>query len=184
MEKTYEKILVVGATSRNLGKTNMVCALISRFSNYPITAIKIKTLRPGDQQFHGTDPDPDVRFIIRNESELAGRDDTVRLLKAGAAQVLYIKCPRENLAEAFAGAATMIPPGNMVIIESNSIREIIRPAIYLLIMGAEPSLYKPSAIETAVYADITITTDGSSYSVPPERLPIRISGNAWKTIRL
>jgi hypothetical protein len=78
----------------------------------------------------------------------------------------------------------MIPPGNMVIIESNSIREIIRPAIYLLIMGAEPSLYKPSAIETAVYADITITTDGSSYSVPPERLPIRISGNAWKTIRL
>lgn len=183
MEKEYQRIMVIGATSRNLGKTGLICRLIGNIPDLPVTAIKIKTIRDGDREFHGKDTHLEGSFLIREEWGAGDKDDTVRLKTAGAAQVLYIKTHRNALLDAFKKAMQMVPECNLIIIESNSIVELIRPGIYILIKGADPSVFKPSACITEGSADIILFSDGRRFSDDPESLPIGVSESGWNLIR-
>lgn len=183
MEKTYRKILVIGATSRNLGKTGLACSLLGRFPDYPITAIKIKTLRPGDQASHGKGTHLTAPFSIRFEDNRAEGSDSGRLLQAGAKQVLYIKSHFHSLLPAFREALLLVPENHLMVIESNSIIELIRPAIYILIKGQLPEDYKDSALSTEHSADIILYSNGSGYTSDPDELPIGISESGWELYR-
>ncbi len=182
MENRHENILVIGASSRNLGKTTLICSLLRRFAEFPLTALKIKTMQEGDETFHGKGSTLEGPYLIREETSLNGTEDSVRLLNAGATQVLYLKTRRDSLRESFQTTLEMIPQGNLVIVESNSLVEIIRPAIYILIKGYDPKLYKPSSLRTEKHADIILKSDGKRFSIDPEHLPVRTSGNRWEII--
>ena len=99
MIKKYSNILVIGATNRNLGKTEFISRLILRFSEEFITAVKIKTLYPGDKKFHGRDTEAETKFLVRKENS-EGLEDSRRFLAAGAEAVYYIKSPIEMLGTA------------------------------------------------------------------------------------
>jgi len=180
MEKKYKKILVVGATSRNLGKTTLLCKIITRFCANPITAIKIKTLRDNDEGFHGRNSVMEGPYIVRKEQVSGGMADTDRLFKAGARKVLYIKSKVQALPEAFSQAMQLVPDDHFLVIESNSLVECIDPGIYILIKGKDPSLYKPSSITTEDSADLVIFSDGTAYSSNPDDLPIATSTYGWE----
>lgn len=182
MEKSFKNILVIGATSRNLGKTTLVCQMIRRFSNNRITALKIKTLRDGDQEFHGRGSFLEVPFLVRDESETGGLNDSALYKAAGAAQVIYIKSKIEFLEEAFQKALEMIPENHLLIIESNSIVELINPGIYILIKGLDPDTYKPSSLTTEKSADIILSSDGRNFSEDPAHLPVGITPLGWSKI--
>lgn len=182
MEKRARKILVVGATSRNLGKTGLVCSLIRRFSDHTVTFLKIKTLREGDQSFHGTGSYPEGNYSIREETGPEKFTDTARILEAGAGQVLYIRAKVIFLKAAFLEALEKIPENHLIIIESNSIVEVVKPAIYILILGPDRAKYKPSSVSTRASADLILHSDGTGYLENPDHLPLSVSAQGWELL--
>jgi hypothetical protein len=179
MEKNHPEILVIGATSRNLGKTTLLCRLIQRFNQTPITAVKIKTLRDGDRAWHGSSAELDGNFRVWEDAGDDRLPDSGRMREAGARQVLYVKAKIEALEEAFGEALGRIPSGHLILVESNSLVRLINPGIYLLIKGMDPATYKPSARETESRADIIIRSDGKSFSTDPDDLPLAATPGGW-----
>lgn len=168
------KILLIGGATRNVGKTNFSCAVIEEFSKiYSIIGLKIKTLYEGDNFFHGKDRNPlkgDYRII--EEFDNSGDEDTMRMLKAGAKQVYRIKVKSEFIENAFDNFLQQIPEGSFILCESNSLRKVIKPDVFLLIKHKNSNEIKPSAKELEPLADKIILTDGEKHDFNIENIGI------------
>ena len=79
-------IIVVGGSGRDVGKTALICGLITALPEFRWTAVKITT------HFHGH-PEP-----IWEETEPGQTTDTARYLAAGAARALLVAAPCDDLA--------------------------------------------------------------------------------------
>ena len=174
------KILVVGGTGRNLGKTEFICRLLSRFLYSNITVIKIKTLYHGDENFHGKGYDMKGDYIIREEFDAGGLEDSRRFLAAGAKSVLYIRSRAEKLGKAVQEALSRISINQLIIFESNSIVNVLKPAVYIMLAGPDKDKYKPSSRKLIDQADIIIRSSGSGFETEPEDLKISIENNTWE----
>ncbi len=164
--------LVVGATSRNCGKTTFICALTERFRSFLPVAVKVKTIYPGDEHWHGKGRPLEQGFIIREEKLLDGMDDSIRMLRSGANQVFYIKSFHAELTSAIQQFFRLIPNDVPVIFESNSVMEIINPAAFLMIEEHDRANFKPSAQRLIHKANLVIKTNGESHMPSPSELDI------------
>lgn len=157
-----KQILLIGGATRNVGKTTFSCAVIEEFSKtHSIIALKIKTLYEGDNFFHGKDRNPlkgDYRIIEALDNN--GDEDTMRMLKAGAKQVFRMKVKSDFIKTAFDDFFGQIPDNRFILCESNSLRKVIEPDLFLMIKHKNSNEIKPSAKELEHLADKIIFTDG------------------------
>lgn len=174
--------IAIGATNRNCGKTTYICGLLSRFKEHKPIAIKIKTVYPDDSKWHGTGTPLVGDFELREENAETGKKDSVRMLQAGAAKVFYLKTKNSFLEVSITEMLKDIPKDQPIIIESNSLLEIFKPALFLMIKSDDKSKFKPSALKFMDQADLVLDTDGESYSLPPSELPLSWSLNKWLMI--
>lgn len=165
--------LIVGAATRNCGKTTFICHLLSRFSEHEPVAVKVKTLYPGDQVHHGRGRNLPAAWELREEGIENGLEDSRRLLGSGAWRVFYLKVWHDHLAEALKTLMDQIPAGHPVIFESNSVREVLQPAAFLMIVYQDSTEMKPSASRLLHLADQLIVTDGAKHRPAPSELPIK-----------
>lgn len=172
--------LVVGATSRNCGKTSFICQLVSRFQNSQPIAIKVKTLYPNDQRWHGSGSLLNTPFEIREAGTGRGVVDSERLLDAGAHRVFYLKTRVEFLGSALPELLNQIPSMHPLIFESNSVLQLLHPGIFLMIKGSDPENYKPSALRFMEDADFLIGTNGEQHFPSPSELAIHWTGTRWQ----
>jgi hypothetical protein len=182
MDFTRQKkgnILVVGGTGRNLGKTEFICRLVHRFSKTNITVIKIKTLYQGDERFHGKGYDMEDDYIIRKETGGGGLEDSKRFLEAGAKSVLYIRSRADKLGEAVKKALSAISRNEMIIIESNSVVNVLDPAAYVILADPDKEKHKPGSRKLIDRADIIIKSSGKSFETNPEEIDISIENDVW-----
>ena len=156
------KILLIGGATRNVGKTSFSCAIIENLSKTnSIIGLKIKTLYEGDAFFHGNDRNPlKGNYRIIEELDNSGNEDTMRMLKAGAKQVFRIKVKSDFIQEAFDELFQQITDNSFVLCESNSMRKVLEPALFLMIKHKNSNEIKPSAKELEPLADKIIFTDG------------------------
>ena len=173
----FNNLLAVGATNRNLGKTEFICSLLNRFQKYNIIAIKIKTQYKGDERFHGKGERLTEGYIIREEEYTTGIEDSKRFLEAGAIKVYYIKSTIEGLREAVSELKTRYPSSQLFLCESNSLLEYFNPGGFILIEGPEKDKYKPSSLKFQSRANIRIKSDGKKFDIEPESLNKRIEKN-------
>lgn len=171
--------LVVGATSRNCGKTSFICQIIDQVREYQPVAIKIKTVYPNDSAWHGKGSTLNTPFVIREETADSGMDDSKRFLKAGAQKVFYVKSFIDNLELAMESLLELIPDNCPLIFESNSILDVLNPAAFIMIRQSDTKSFKPSAIRLIHKANLLIETDGEKHSPPPSALAISWNGNKW-----
>ncbi|OQY03533.1 MAG: hypothetical protein B6I20_04790 [Bacteroidetes bacterium 4572_117] len=159
------KMLMIGGATRNVGKTTFSCSLIKEFSkNNIIIGLKIKTLYKDDSFFHGKDRNPlkgDYRII--EEFEENGVEDTMRMLKAGAKQVFRIKVKSEHIGPAFDDFLQRIPDNSFILCESNSLRKVVEPGLFIMIKHKNSDEIKPSAKELEPLADRIVFTDGENH---------------------
>jgi hypothetical protein len=177
-------LILIGAGGRNSGKTHLAKEIIRRVKKKrAVVALKITTVegRAGCQRggpfhqgcgacvFSGD-------YVLAEETACpdgggAGGKDTAQLLEAGAARVFWLRCRRGALARGFAafldkagqaGAAGAAPRSEgslsdrpLVICESNSLREIVKPAVFIMLNNAAEKM-KPSAARVARLADMTL----------------------------
>jgi len=173
------KILLIGGATRNVGKTTFTCSIIKNMSKqHNIIGLKIKTIYEDDNFFHGKDRNPlKGNYIIIEEHDKTGNEDSMKMLKAGAKKVFRIKAKNNYLKDAFNEFLKQISNNNFIICESNSLRSVVEPTIFLMIKHKNKNDIKPSAKKLEHLANKIIFTDKKKHDFNYKN--INIKNDKW-----
>jgi hypothetical protein len=149
-------IVVVGGQSRKVGKTSVVCGLISALPELRWTAIKLTQHEP-IEPVAGLPPS----ILLREEHELSSSTDSSRYLAAGAERAFWVRVPPGHLAAQMQKICELIASAENTILESNSILEFLHPDLALYVLNPEIPDIKPSAQLCMERADALLAPEGS-----------------------
>jgi hypothetical protein len=148
--------VVVGGHTRNIGKTSVMAGLIHALRCLDWTAVKITQYGHGicsrDGEPCGCAP-TEHAFVLSEEQDARGRWDTCRYLAAGARRALWLRVRQGQLEEAFPALREALASDDHVVIESNSILGLLRPAVYLVVLDSSARDFKTSALRYLALAD-------------------------------
>ena len=143
------KLVVIGGHSRSVGKTAVAAGLIAATSERNWTALKLTQYGHGICSASGEAcgcavEDPECPYAISRELDPAGSSDTARLLRAGAGEVFWVRAPTGRLSTVMPELERLLAGRDHVLIESNSILEFWRPALYIPVLRYDVSDFKES----------------------------------------
>jgi len=177
-------MLMVGAVGRGLGKTKFACSLISRFaSQCSIVGIKVTTVDKAD----GTCPrgasgcgvcsSLKGHFYITEETSHLTDKDTCRMLAAGASRVFWLRVLRSHLEEGIAALLDIIGDDAISVCESNSLRRVVEPGLFIMVKGCGAKNHKVSAKDVIRCADRIISFDGDEFDIGDDE--IELADGRW-----
>jgi hypothetical protein len=183
------RVIVVGGHTRSIGKTQLVCDVISAFPRWNWLAGKITQYGHGVCAQNGEDCDcapSEHACALDWETHADTGTDSARFLAAGARRSFWLRTKqgylaeglpllRSALKEAREHATGDLPP---LIVESNSLLQFLKPSLYLAVVDPSKEDFKDSARAALDRAD-AIVLRGSSESFPPTapsliKLPVRL----------
>ena len=161
------EMILLGAAGRNLGKTQLALKLIERYKKTgSVIAVKVITVRnhgdicPRGGKGCGICKGLKSCYDVREERG-TGQKDTMLFRKAGAEAVYLVRAYPEGLREAMEDVLSRVPEGALVICESNSVRQVVKPGVFLIILGQNGEC-KPSAREVFSLADFVVEPEESA----------------------
>lgn len=165
------KLVMVGGHTRNIGKTSVVEGIIKATPELNWTAAKITQFGHG---ICSMDSEPcgcavsEHQFSITEEHSRDTGTDTARFLAAGARRSLWVRTKQGELFTALAAFRKKLEADQFVIVESNSLRRFINPAVYLQVFDPSISDFKPSARQYFDLSDayILVTKDDQGLALP------------------
>ncbi len=173
MKALATKTVVVGGHSRNIGKTAVMAGLVRGLEPLGWTAVKITQYGHGicslDGEPCGCAPS-EHSFVLTEERDPRGRGDTCRFLAAGARRSLWLRVRQGQLAEAFPTLERSFRGDGWVMIESNSVLELINPNVYIAVVDSATRDFKISARKFLDRADAFVLTGA------------RLNARAWPEI--
>ena len=160
-------MLLIGSTARNCGKTTLACEIIKRFSKItPVIGIKVSTNKTAGFKREGKNRcSPEKGFEIIEEHNPNGNKDTSRMLAAGAIRVYLIEVSQNYLQQAAKVLLKTIGHSAICVCESNSLRRVIEPGLFLMLRRKKSRYYKPSAKAVKKLADKIILYDGKNFNI-------------------
>jgi len=177
-------MLMIGSAGSNVGKTELACTLLRKFSKTSdIIGIKVTTIRDKDGQCPrggegcGVCSSLEGVYCITEELNRTTDKDTSRLLSAGASRVFWLRVLRDHLLEGTTALLDIIGPDSVSICESNSLRQVIEPGIFLMAKNRDLKRWKSSAQQVKKYADKIVVSDGSSSDFDLDR--IKLIAGKW-----
>jgi hypothetical protein len=169
----------VGGHSRNIGKTSVAAGLIRELRERRWTAVKITQYRHGERSHAGDacgcEAAPGHPFALSEEHEPGGTD-TGRFLAAGAALALWLRTRTGGIAGAAGALDRILARGGDVIVESNSILELLRPDLFLMVVDLSCDDWKPSSLRYLDRADALVVIERQDTAPPRERALWGLSG--------
>src|SRR5712671_1833919 len=170
------RVIVVGGHTRSIGKTQLVCHLISAFPEKNWIAGKITQYGHGVCAQNGENCDcaPDEHVCaIDWETRADTGTDSSRFLAAGARRSFWLRTKqgflaeglpllRAALQETLADAKGELPP---LIVESNSLLQFLKPSLYFVVVDPAKEDFKDSARAALDRADALVLR-GSSDVLP------------------
>ena len=155
-------LVVVGGHSRNIGKTSVVAGLIRKLRSYKWTAVKITLYGNGvcahDGGACGCEPASGEAFELTEEYQ-PNDTDSGRFLTAGAERSFWLRAPAGELERAAGTVRKMIQSSGNVIVESNSIMELVAPDLFLMVLDFSCEDFKPSSLRFMDRADAFVVVD-------------------------
>jgi hypothetical protein len=155
-------LVVVGGHSRNIGKTSVVAGLIRKLRYRKWTAVKITQYGHGVcshvGEACGCETELDHPFAISEEYE-PSTTDSGRFLASGAVRSFWLRTPMGGLAEANATLRKILDQNENVIIESNSVLELVQPDLFLMVLDFSCQDFKPSSLRFMDRADAFLVVD-------------------------
>ena len=150
------RVIVVGGHTRSIGKTQLVCDIISTFPQANWIAGKITQYGHGVCAQNGNNCDcaPDEHICaIEWEAQQQSGTDSARFLAAGAKRSFWLRTKqgflaeglplmRDALKQTLSGAAEDSPP---LILESNSLMQFLKPSLYFAVVDPAREDFKDSA---------------------------------------
>ena len=157
-------LVVVGGHSRNIGKTSVVAGLIRRLKHMRWTALKITQYGDGVCATHtattacGCEPEDGREFDLSEEFE-PNATDSGRFLAAGAERSFWLRAPHGELPRAASLVKKILAQGDHVIVESNSVVELVKPDVFLMLLDFGCEDFKPSSLRFMDRADGFVVID-------------------------
>jgi hypothetical protein len=157
-------LVVVGGHSRNIGKTSVVAGLIRRLRERHWVALKITQYGNSVCEHHaggnscGCEPESGEPFALSEEYEANGTD-TGRFLAAGAERSFWLRAPSGDLPRAAETVHKILRQGENVIVESNSVVELVQPDVFLMLLDFSCEDFKPSSLRFMDRADAFLVVD-------------------------
>ena len=153
---TTWRVLVVGGHTRNIGKTSLVVDLVRAFPEARWKAVKITQYGHGVCARNGENCGcaPDEHSVALDwETDSASGTDTSRFLAAGASRAIWLRTKQGRLAEGLPllrsaldeGVKLETPACGNLILESNSLMQFLKPALYLAVLDPAQADFKDSA---------------------------------------
>jgi molybdopterin-guanine dinucleotide biosynthesis protein A len=180
-------MLMVGAVGRGLGKTKFACSLISRFgSQCSIVGIKVTTVEKADGSCPrgasgcGVCSSLNGHYYITEETNKRANKDTCRMLAAGASRVFWLRVLRNHLEEGIAALLDIIGAGAISVCESNSLRRIVEPGLFIMVKDRGTKNHKDSAKDVIRCADRIIFFDGDEFDIGDDEIELTDGGWAVK----
>jgi hypothetical protein len=183
------RVIVVGGHTRSIGKTQLVCDVVSAFPRVNWIAGKITQYGHGVCAQNGENCDcaPDEHVCAINwETQSDTGTDSSRFLAAGARRSFWLRTKQGFLAEGLPLLRTALletrsdangdlPP---LIMESNSLMQFLKPSLYFAVVDPAKEDFKDSARAALDRADALVLR-GTSGTFPAEapswtRLPTRL----------
>jgi len=178
-------MLMIGSAGANVGKTELACAILRKFgADDDIIGIKVTTIQDTNGQCPrggagcGVCSSLDGAFSISEETDSGSGKDTSRLLAAGAERVFWLRVLRDRLAEGAAALLDLIGPDRVLVCESNSLRKVVEPGLFLMVSRRDEKDWKNSARQVSEYADRIVVSDGSGFDLDPGE--IELADNTWR----
>lgn len=134
---TIPNMLMIGGNSRNAGKTTLACRIISKLAETEkVIAFKVTSIRPGEDDKHGTHSNEDSfhGYSIIEELNPDLAKDTSKMLKAGASRVFYIRAEDEFVEKAMLDFLNQYNSSQPLICESRSLRNKFIPGLFLMMI--------------------------------------------------
>ncbi len=180
-----DRMLMIGSSGANVGKTELACSLLARLSgHHDIAAIKVTTISDKDGQCPrggegcGVCSSLQGDFCITEETNRHSDKDTSRLLSAGASRVYWLRVLKTHLEEGASALIETLGPDTACICESNSLRRVIEPGLFLLARRRNQSLWKESAQQVRRYADRIVTARDGTFDLDLDR--IELVAGKWR----
>jgi hypothetical protein len=155
-------LVVVGGHSRNLGKTSVTAGLIRKLRDRQWTALKITQYGNSVCDDHcgtcGCEPESGEEFALTEEYE-PSRTDSGRFLAAGASRSFWLRVPSGALPRAAETVHKILRQGENAIVESNSVVELVKPDVFLMLLDFACEDFKPSSLRFMYRADAFVIID-------------------------
>ena len=172
--------LIIGSTGRNTGKTEFACKIIERQSGEKdIIGVKIIPVDPAIEKCHrgydgcGLCDSLTGEFEIIEEKTKNSSKDTSRMLKAGAKKAYLLIVDRSSLEIGMTAMLNRIPSSVLVIAESNTLRKVLEPGLFIVLRRLKDSTVKSSCAEVIGYADKIIEYDDKNWNIHPDKVSVQ-----------
>jgi hypothetical protein len=173
-------ILMIGATGRNTGKTEFACRIISACAGtIDIIGLKVTVIErdkggcPRGHESCGVCDALKGDYEIITETDCHLSKDTSRMLAAGARKVFWLKADKDKLQQAGEALFKQIPPGALVVCESNSLRNILDPGLFVVMRNTRERTIKESCLSVIDHANKIIGFSGRDWDFDPGRISMK-----------
>jgi molybdopterin-guanine dinucleotide biosynthesis protein A len=173
---TRDSMLVLGSAGRNVGKTEFACRLIARYAAiHTVVGVKITTVKERDGKCPrggegcGVCTSLQGNYAITEEVDGPVGKDTTRMLEAGAHKVYWLRVLKEHLEEGVANLLEIIPEEAVIVCESNSLRQVLTPGMFLVVREKGSDAIKASCKDVIRFADRVFEFDGTDWDFFPEQ---------------
>ncbi|MDO8303688.1 MAG: NTP transferase domain-containing protein [Sedimentisphaerales bacterium] len=170
---------MIGSTGRNTGKTQLACSILNKFAkSHQIIGVKVTTVTAHDGRCPrggkgcGVCSSLEGNFAITEETDTHSGKDTSRLLTAGAGRVLWLRVLKTHLQEGFTALLKEVGADALLICESNSLRTVVEPALFLMTEPDSSTIWKISAVGIRQYVDNVVVSDGKAFDFDINRIDI------------
>ena len=181
------RVVVIGGHTRSIGKTQLVCDIISAFPRAAWIAGKITQYGHGVCAQNGENCDcaPDEHVsAIAWESQADSATDSARFLKAGAQRSFWLRTKQGYLADGLPmlratlqeAAATAADDSSALILESNSLMQFLKPSLYFAVIDPAREDFKDSARAALDRADAFVLR-GPMNPASPEPAWLKLPAN-------
>ena len=191
--KALWRLVVVGGHTRSIGKTQLVCDIISAFPNVEWIAGKITQYGHGVCAQNGEDCDcaPTEHVCALDwETNSKSGTDSARFLEAGAKKSFWLRTKQGYLAEglpllrqALDEISWQASGDRAVIVESNSLMQFVKPSLYFAVIDPQKEDFKASAQTALDRAQALVLrgelTTGASPSASPSTSPSASPSTLW-----
>ena len=176
---TDKNLIIIGGAGRNVGKTEFVCRLIEKFSRtMDIYGLKVSAIYPDEELLHGDHSEDEVRNSLFEETRADTTKDTSRMLRAGAKRVFYLRSDDKSISAVFSEFQKRLPTGAVVVCESNSLINFVRPGLFLIVRSVDGGI-KPRALPLLEQADGVIVSDKKSGFPDMAKISFE-AGTGWR----
>ncbi len=183
------QMLLIGSTGRNSGKTAFACRVIENFkARGPLIGAKVTAIRekngecPRGGKGCGVCTSLEGDYDITEETETGDVKDTQKLLASGTERTLWLRVLHEHLERGARALLDCMPADAAVICESNSLRKVVKPGLFIMVEPQDAKVPKASAQHVLAYADMRVVSDGEHFDFNPAQLEFQNGG--WTCRRL